>query len=393
MNEIVTPAEFRDICPYSDSEFQAHMKALVNEDGFKHAVLSIMPDVNFNEFKKGLLAITNKTDFQEQVMFPFMEMLAARTTDGISGDGWDNIDHNTSYTMITNHRDIVLDASFLNLNLMRNNYHTTEIAIGNNLLIYQWIEDLVRLNKSIIVKRDTGMRHALEAAIQLSGYIHFAITQKHESVWIAQRQGRAKDSSDETQESLVKMLGIAGGGNFLDNIRELNLMPVSISYEFDPNDYLKVREFLLKKKNPDYKKTQSDDLVSMETGLLHKKGRVHFEFCPTVNNKLHELEGMKKNEQINHICRIIDHAIHVNYRIYPCNYIAFDKRNGTDRFVGEYNDAEIDRFEQYIKHQLEKINDKIDFKITEDDRKYMYDMILLMYSYPLVNKLSATQSV
>lgn len=254
MNEIATPQEFSDICPFSDAQFKEKMKELVAEDGFKHAVTWVMPDIDFDGFCKMLLQINTKKEFQENVMFDFLKLLAAKTTEGISYDNIEKVDQNKSYTMMTNHRDIVLDASFLNLALLYNHYRTTEVAIGSNLLIYKWIEDLVRINKSVIVKRDLNIRQALGAAEQLSGYIHFAITQKHESVWIAQRQGRAKDSSDTTQESLIKMLAIKGGKSTIDNLLELNIMPVAISYELDPNDYLKAREFLLKAKDPDFKR-------------------------------------------------------------------------------------------------------------------------------------------
>lgn len=393
MNEIVTPNEYSDICPFSDSEFHEKMEELVKEPGFKHAVTWVMPDIDFEAFCQGLLAIDNKRDFQVNIMYPFLEMLAKKTTNGISDTGIENIDINKSYTMITNHRDIVLDASFMNLSLLRRNYKTTEVAIGNNLLIYPWIEDLVRLNKSIVVKRDVGMRQALEAAEQLSGYIHFALTQKHESVWIAQRQGRAKDSSDGTQESLIKMLGIAGGKDYIDNIMEVNLLPVAISYEFDPNDYLKAREFLLKKKFPDFKKTQRDDLFSMETGLLQNKGRVHFSFTPCINDQLEELRGLEKTEQVERICKIIDSNIHCHYRIYPCNYIAYDRRFKTDRFKNEYTEADIESFTAYLNGQLEKVKKEVDFEITADDREYMLEMMLVMYSNPLCNKLKATDSL
>lgn len=393
MNEIVTPNEYSDICPFSDSEFHEKMEELVKEPGFKHAVTWVLPDIDFEAFCQGLLAIDNKRDFQVNIMYPFLEMLAKKTTNGISDTGIENIDINKSYTMITNHRDIVLDASFMNLSLLRRNYKTTEVAIGNNLLIYPWIEDLVRLNKSIVVKRDVGMRQALEAAEQLSGYIHFALTQKHESVWIAQRQGRAKDSSDETQESLIKMLGIAGGKDYIDNIMEVNLLPVAISYEFDPNDYLKAREFLLKKKFPDFKKTQRDDLFSMETGLLQNKGRVHFSFTPCINDQLEELRGLEKTEQVERICKIIDSNIHCHYRIYPCNYIAYDRRFKTDRFKNEYTEADIESFTAYLNGQLEKVKKEVDFEITADDREYMLEMMLVMYSNPLCNKLKATDSL
>lgn len=393
MNEIVTPNEYSDICPFSDSEFHEKMEELVKEPGFKHAVTWVLPDIDFEAFCQGLLAIDNKRDFQVNIMYPFLEMLAKKTTNGISDTGIENIDINKSYTMITNHRDIVLDASFMNLSLLRRNYKTTEVAIGNNLLIYPWIEDLVRLNKSIVVKRDVGMRQALEAAEQLSGYIHFALTQKHESVWIAQRQGRAKDSSDGTQESLIKMLGIAGGKDYIDNIMEVNLLPVAISYEFDPNDYLKAREFLLKKKFPDFKKTQRDDLFSMETGLLQNKGRVHFSFTPCINDQLEELRGLEKTEQVERICKIIDSNIHCHYRIYPCNYIAYDRRFKTDRFKNEYTEADIESFTAYLNGQLEKVKKEVDFEITTDDREYMLEMMLVMYSNPLCNKLKATDSL
>lgn len=393
MNEIVTPNEYSDICPFSDSEFHEKMEELVKEPGFKHAVTWVLPDIDFEAFCQGLLAIDNKRDFQVNIMYPFLEMLAKKTTNGISDTGIENIDINKSYTMITNHRDIVLDASFMNLSLLRRNYKTTEVAIGNNLLIYPWIEDLVRLNKSIVVKRDVGMRQALEAAEQLSGYIHFALTQKHESVWIAQRQGRAKDSSDGTQESLIKMLGIAGGKDYIDNIMEVNLLPVAISYEFDPNDYLKAREFLLKKKFPDFKKTQRDDLFSMETGLLQNKGRVHFSFTPCINDQLEELRGLEKTEQVERICKIIDSNLHRHYRIYPCNYIAYDRRFKTDRFKNEYTEADIESFTAYLNGQLEKVKKEVDFEITADDREYMLEMMLVMYSNPLCNKLKATDSL
>lgn len=394
MKELVTPQEYSDICPFSDGEFHSKMEKMITEDGFKHAVTWVMPDIDYKAFCGQLLQIDNKKDFQEKVMFPFLEMLAAKTTDGISDSGIETaVNPEMPYTMLTNHRDIVLDASFLNLSLLRRKYRTTEVAIGNNLLIYDWIENLVRLNKSIIVKRDVGMRHALEAAEQLSGYIHFALTQKKESVWIAQRQGRAKDSSDETQESLIKMLGIAGGKEFIDNILELNIMPVTISYELDPNDYLKAREFLLKKKDPNFKKTKRDDLFSMETGLLQNKGKVHITFTGCINPEIEALRNADKAEQLNGICKLIDNRIHANYRIYPGNYIAFDKRYKTDRFKNEYNDADIDRFNDYINRQLDKVKKEVDFEISDSDRSYMLDMMLVMYSNPLINKLKATNQL
>ena len=224
------PEEFQDIAPYDDSQFSERMANLVKEPGFEHAIRYVMPDVDYDEFCRELLAVPTQADFQYGVMGSFLEMLAARTTSGISCDGIENLDPSRSYTFITNHRDIVLDASFLNLCFIRRNMPLTQVAIGNNLLIYDWITDLVKLNRSFIVKRDGKITEALTAARKLSAYIHYTITDKNESVWIAQREGRAKDSNDLTQESLIKMLALAGEGTTKERLMEVNLLPVSISY-------------------------------------------------------------------------------------------------------------------------------------------------------------------
>lgn len=389
-DKIIVPDEFKDICPFSDSEFQREMSLLVKEPGFEHAVKYVMPDVDYQEFSKNLCSIKTQEEFQLVVMKPFLELLERKTSAGITSGGIDLLEEGVAYTFITNHRDIVLDASFMNLVLLRNNIRSTEVAIGNNLLIYDWIDVLVRLNKSFIVKRDVGMRQALDAATKLSRYIHFTITEKKQSVWIAQREGRAKDSNDVTQESLIKMLGIGGGKDFMDNIKELNLMPVSISYEYDPNDYLKAKEFLMKRNDPDFKKSQRDDLFSMETGLLQNKGRINFEFSPCINDMLSGISHCEdKGESVKRICNIIDDAIHSHYKIYPCNYIAYDKLNGTTAFAVNYNSEDVYSFNKYIESQLAKI----EIEVNDDDRKFLYRMMLKMYANPLTNKLKVAARV
>lgn len=376
---------FSDIAPYDDSEFHSKMENLVKEPGFLHAVNYTMPPEDVPALIDELLKIDNKYDFQTQVMFPFLEMLAKTTTSGITLGGVKYLNPSMSYTFITNHRDIVLDASFLNLAFLRKGYPTSEVAIGNNLLIFDWISDLVRLNKSFIVKRNTGLREGLEAAKKLSAYIHYCILEKHEAVWIAQREGRAKDSSDHTQESLIKMLAIAGQGQFIDKLKEINLMPVSISYEYDPNDYLKVREFLMKRRNPDFKKSQRDDLFSMETGLLQFKGKVHFQLTPRINSKLDQIGDFSDNNKAaKHVGCIIDQAIHRSYEIFEINYIAFDLLHNTQRFSRKYTPEKKEEIMAYFNRQL----DKVDLPdITSEERVYMREMILTMYSNPLRNKL------
>lgn len=376
---------FSDISPYDDSVFHEKMSGLVKEPGFLHAVNYTMPKEDVPVLIDELLKIDNKYDFQQQVMYPFLEMLAKTTTSGISLGGLKYYNPGMNYAFITNHRDIVLDASFLNLAFIRKGIPTSEVAIGNNLLIFDWITDLVRLNKSFIVKRDTGLREGLEAAKKLSAYIHHAILEKHESIWIAQREGRAKDSSDRTQESLVKMLALGGEGSFIDRLKEINLMPVSISYEFDPNDYLKAKEFLMRRRDPKFKKSQRDDLFSMETGLLQFKGKVHFQLTPRINTKLDQIGDFRDNNTAaKYVGCIIDQAIHRSYEIFPINYVAYDMLYSTTRFSRFYTEEQKNETIDYFSRQLAKTDIP---DLNEEEREYMMQMMLVMYANPLKNKL------
>lgn len=379
------PYDYSDIAPYDDSVFHDKMVNLVKDPGFLHAVNYTMPADDVPVLIDELLKIDNKHDFQTQVMFPFLEMLAKKTTAGITIGGLKYHNPGKNYVFITNHRDIVLDASFMNLAFLRSGLPTSEVAIGNNLLVFDWINDLVRLNKSFIVKRNTGLREGLLAAKKLSAYIHHCILDKHESVWIAQREGRAKDSSDKTQESLIKMLALGGDGGFMNSLKEINLLPISISYEFDPNDYLKCREFLLRRRNPEFKKSQRDDLFSMETGLLQFKGRVHFQLTPLINTRIDQIgEFPDTNTSAKYVGCLIDQAIHRSYEIFPINYVAYDLLHNCSRFAGKYTDGEKAEVKNYFEKQLSKVD--LD-DVTGEEMDYMMEMMLTMYSNPLKNKL------
>lgn len=288
---------------------------------------------------------------------------------------------------ITNHRDIVLDSAQLSYTLMQQGRDTCEIAIGNNLLAYDWITKLVRLNKSFIVKRNLGRLQTLAAAIQLSSYIHFAITKKNASIWIAQREGRCKDSNDRTQGSLLKMLTY---GNrdvpFIDSLKDLNIMPVAISYEYDPNDRLKAKEFLLKSKDPNFTKSQEDDIISMKTGIMEYKGHVHYAFTPCINEELKKIpDDLDHLLVVRRICMIIDNAIHSNYKIFKTNYIAHDILFDNKDFADKYTPEEGEAFKVYLNKQI----DRTDIPLNDLDRNFMYNKMLQMYSNPLTNQLEA----
>jgi hypothetical protein len=382
----IIPAEFNDIAPYDDHQFCEKIAELVKEPGFEHAIKYVMPDVDYNAFAANLCAVKTQSDFQQKVMGQFLEFLAAKTTDGITIDGTENCQPDKAHTFITNHRDIVLDASFLNLCLIREKMPLTQVAIGNNLLIYEWITDLVKLNRSFIVKRDVKMAKALEAAKQLSAYIHYAINQRHEPIWIAQREGRSKDSSDNTQESLIKMFALSGDGDTKANILDINLLPTAISYEYDPNDYLKAREFLLRRRDPEFKKSTHDDLFSMETGILQPKGHIHFHIGKCINDELAASAATSRADVIHTTGQIIDRTIHSGYRLYSGNYIAFDELNGVHQFADSYTAADVDKFNEYIESHL----DRVDVEgITAEERDYMRNLMLGMYANPVKNKIAA----
>lgn len=379
--------KFAEIAPVDDAHFQESMARLVKEPGLAYAVKYVMPEVDYPELVKFLLSVKDKYTFQRQVMWPFMEMLAKKTTSGVSISGLENVDPDKGYTFITNHRDIVLDAAFLNICFFRSGRRSCEVAIGSNLLIFDWISTLVRINNCFIVKRGGRRLEALDDAKELSAYIHHTIGRKGESVWIAQREGRAKDSSDRTQESLIKMLALDGDGSAADNLLGINLTPVSITYEYDPNDYLKAREFLLKRRDPDFKKSQRDDLFSMETGLLQYKGRVHFSIGKCLNPELQDIPaGTPRAEILAKVCGLIDRSIHSGYKIYAINYIAHDLLHHDRKYEMLYTAREKEAFETYIEHQLDKVEAS---DVTPEERNFMREMMFTMYANPLKNKVAA----
>lgn len=380
------PAEFADIAPFSDSEFREAVLRLAKEPGFEHALSYVLPEGEYPRFRDAMLGFDTIYGFQHKLAWRFLEMLASKTTSGVSYSGLAELDTSVSRLYITNHRDIVLDAAFLNLCMIREHKPITQIAIGNNLLIYEWIRDLVRINRSVIVKRDVKPLQALAAARQLSSYIHYLIEERHESMWIAQREGRAKDSSDTTQESLLKMLTLGCDCTPCEGLKRLNIVPVSISYEYDPNDYLKVREFVLRKRDPEYRKSRRDDLFSMETGILQFKGRVHFTFNNPINDKLKDCTATDRNTVVKDVRNVIDTEIHAGYRLFPINYVAYDLLLKTDRFADSYDASQKEEAENYLRGQAAKLDIE---DITADELEYARQMFLKMYANPLINKIDA----
>ncbi|WP_278705871.1 1-acyl-sn-glycerol-3-phosphate acyltransferase [Parabacteroides goldsteinii] len=377
---------FDDIRPLNNNEVKDAIEALVTNEDFERAFRYIKPDVNWKEFSETMRSFKTKEDFKSKLAYEAVMMVANKTTFSLTISGRSRLPKDKKpCTFISNHRDIVLDASFLNVMLYDVGYGMTQVAIGDNLMIRPWIETLVRLNNSFIVKRGVSVRQMLDVSRTLSAYIRHTINDTKESIWIAQREGRAKDSNDRTQGSVLKMLNMSGDKDIVSNIMDLNIFPVAISYEYDPCDFLKAKEFQMKRDDPNYVKSQRDDLLSMETGILNNKGRVHFTLTQPINDQLVALDkDMEKNELIATIASIIDKEIYKHYRFYPCNYVAYDMLTGTKRFSSNYGLRDKKHFEEYLQGQLDKI------VLPNKDEAFLRTKILEMYTNPLKNHL-ATQ--
>lgn len=375
---------FDDIRPLNNDEVKDAIEALVTNEDFERAFRYIKPDVNWEEFSETMRSFKTKEDFKSKLAYEAVMMVANKTTFSLTISGRSRLPKDKKpCTFISNHRDIVLDASFLNVMLYDVGYGMTQVAIGDNLMIRPWIETLVRLNNSFIVKRGVSVRQMLDVSKKLSAYIRHTINETKESIWIAQREGRAKDSNDRTQGSVLKMLNMSGDKDIVSNIMDLNIFPVAISYEYDPCDFLKAKEFQMKRDDPDYVKSQRDDLLSMETGILNNKGRVHFTLTEPINDQLATLDrSMEKNELVAAIASIIDKEIYKHYRFYPCNYVAYDMLTGTKRFSGNYGLRDKKHFEEYLQGQLDKI------VLPNKDEAFLRTKMLEMYTNPLKNHLA-----
>jgi hypothetical protein len=377
--------EFDEIRPYEPEEMKQAFDDLLNDRQFQVVLRGFVPWLP-KSVCNGLLRLAFKgvktpLDFQKRFMKPIVKYIIRKHTDGCTFDdsllkekSGLNSQLNERYTFVSNHRDIVLDSAFLDVKLFETGYPTTvEIGIGDNLLIYPWIKRLVKMNKAFTVRRGLSLRETLAASQLMSRYIHFAVTEKRENIWISQREGRAKDSDDRTQDSVLKMLAMGG------SLKELNIVPLTISYEYDPCDYLKAQEFQQKRDNATYKKSRQDDLDNMKTGILGYKGRVVYRLAAPVNTWIDELADLPKTEYYKALGERMDREIHRGYELFPCNYIALDELHGNQANSSHYTEADKQRFEDYLTGQLAKI------QLPNKDEAFLRERILTMYANPVVN--------
>ena len=400
---------FDEIRPYEASEMRQAFEELLDDRQFNLVLKGFAPWLP-KAVRKGVLrlaftGVKTPLDFQLRFMKPVVKYIMRKHTDGCRFDdaalkGFDSktlqdkskeaqvvdADSSPRYTFVSNHRDIVLDSALLDVMLIENGYPTTvEIGIGDNLLIYPWIKRLVRMNKAFTVRRSLTPRAMLESSQLMSSYIHYAVNTKRENIWIAQREGRAKDSNDRTQDAVLKMLAMGGEGAPADRLRDLNIVPLTISYEYDPCDYLKAQEFQQKRDNPAFKKSRQDDLDNMKTGIFGYKGRVVYRCAAPINTWIDELAALPKTEFYTALSTRIDLELHRNYELYPCNYIALDMLNGNREQAEHYSEADVAEFEQYLTAQLAKVS------LPEKDDDFLTERMLTMYANPLRNYLQSNK--
>ncbi|OAV75559.1 hypothetical protein Barb7_00814 [Bacteroidales bacterium Barb7] len=374
-------SQFDDIRPFCNDEVEEAIEKLLSDEEFFRALRYIKPNEDRDKFSAFMRTCKTKEDFKHILSYDAVMTIARQSAFSLDISGRSRLPKgNPPCTFISNHRDIILDAAFLNVMLYDVGYGMTQIAIGNNLLIWPWIYTLMRLNNSFIVHRGLPIRKQLEASTLLSQYIHFSIKELKESVWIAQREGRCKDSDDRTQLGVLKMLNMGGEGDIIGNITAVNIVPVAISYEIDPCDYLKAKEYQQKRDNPDFVKSERDDLFNMETGILNDKGRIHITLGSPINESLAALpRDMGRTETYTAIANLIDREIYKHYRFYPRNYVAYDLLTGTKRFAEMYSLKDKQQFETYLQAQLDKI------LIPNKDEAFLRMKILEMYTNPLKN--------
>lgn len=377
--ELLKP--FDAIRPFEPEELPEVFERLLGNAQFAQVVAYVFKDVPFDMLAQKMRACKTNLEFQVAFCYPFIKGLLQKASLGCDMNV-DAIDLEKRYTFVSNHRDIVLDSALLDVLLVDAGCKTTcEIAIGDNLLSLPWVKDLVRINKSFIVERSVSLRQMLLSSKRLSDYMHLVIAQKHDNVWIAQREGRAKDSNDRTQESIIKMMVMGGEGSLVERLKGLHIVPLAISYEYDPCDFLKAQEFQLKRDIADWKKGPMDDVVSMQTGIMGYKGHIHYDAAPCIDAWLDTLDpDMPKADFFKTVATHIDEEVFCRYRLYPSNYVALDELEGTTAHADRYTAEQKAQFDGYIAQQMAKI------QLPDKDEAFLRERLLTMYANPARNQ-------
>lgn len=371
-------SKFDAIRPYYDAEVNQALKNAVNHPIIKEIMNFAFPNVDENVWKEQLLRTHSIRDFQCNFLYQAIQRIVEKSSEGLSTSGFEKLEPNCSYLFISNHRDIILDTSLLNISLFDYGLVMTASAIGDNLVKKDFLRSLSRLNRNFIVQRGLSPRELLQSSQLMSEYIEQLLLRENRSVWIAQREGRTKDGNDATHTGVLKMLAMAAGSReVVDYFRQIKIVPVSISYEYDPTDALKMPQLMAEANNEVYKKSSNEDFNNILSGIIGQKRHIHIHVGEVLDAELDiiKAENSNANKQIQGIVQLIDDSILQSYHLWPTNYIAYDLLNKTNRFKDKYTDQEKSLFERRLEMRIDGKNQQ------------MVESFLAMYANPVVNKL------
>ncbi len=372
-------SEFESISPYTDEEAVKALNIVAENPVLKEVSQYFFPAESPEYLQNLLKQVRSIDDFQVMVMSKVVEWVIEHTAHNFSYDGIGNIPKDRKFLALSNHRDIILDPAITQLVLYRNGIPLTEIAVGDNLITNKFIEYLIRSNRMIKVVRGISARELYLSSQLLSRYIRLSITEQKSSIWLAQRQGRTKDGEDITEQGLLKMLDMSGTSDFRHNFEELNIIPLSISYEYEPCDALKARELLISKTQK-YVKAPGEDLNSILTGIKQQKGNIHLNIgLPLTPEEIEKASQCDKNDRYQWIRHAVDLRVIDGYKLWKTNYIAYDIVDGGSKYAEMYNREDVERFTEYMEHQLDTVEESL-------DREGLKDIFLRIYSNPVLAK-------
>jgi len=372
---------FDKLRPYNDTEVPEAINRIIGHKSFPQLCESLYPGKSVNEVAQMMRTIDNIYDFQRQFSLHMVKKIIEATTNGVTYTGLENVEdiNNKGHLLIANHRDIVLDSALMQSILTANDLPTSQITVGDNLMTDQLFIDLAKLNKMFTLIRGGSKIQMYKNAILHSEYIRNLITNENESLWIAQRDGRTKDGNDKTQQGLIKML-IGNRKDFIQALRELNILPITISYEFESCAKAKTRETYISK-HKEYQKDGDEDMKAVMAGFTSFKGRIHVSYGKNINTILDKISNLDlpNTEIVDVVVKELDKQFYANYKLWPNNYVAYDLLNNTDKYSNEYTDKEKETFVQYTN----KIIDEIEFKDPD-----IREILLGIYANPVKNKFS-----
>jgi hypothetical protein len=370
---------FEDTRPYSNEEIPEAIRRVSENNHFHSMVKYLFPDEDLHLFTTNFRKIQTVNEFQEQIMDRVIRTIIKQTSTGLSYSGLDALTNDKRYMFISNHRDILLDSAILQIILHECGLETSEITFGNNLMDSQFVIDIGRMNKMFKIVRGGTMKEIFYNSLKVSQYMRYAITQKRQSTWIAQRNGRTKNGFDTTEMAVLKMFAMSSSADFVDNLMELNITPVAISYEYEPCDLLKAKELYISKRKT-YVKEDGEDLLSILRGIQQRKGRIHLAVCETITeDELKYCDSFSHNEKFKSLAKIIDNKIYQNYALWKTNYIASDILHHSNNYAAYYTIGEMEDFKLYMANEL---------KEWEGDKSELESIFLQIYATPVDNCFS-----